>query len=76
MQTEKIDKLLEQLIYCDFRTSIGVDKAKKAIRLALKKQDRDTRHACAEAVLKMDEPLDSSAAPSMAHDICMNTRAV
>jgi len=37
--------------------------------LALKEQDKDTRQACAEAVLKMDEPLDSSAAPSIAHDI-------
>jgi len=42
----------------------------------LKEQDRDTRHACAEAVLQMDEPLDSSNAPSMAHNICMNVKAV
>ena len=48
----------------------------RTLTTLLKEQDRDTRHACAEAVLQMDEPLDSSAAPSMAHDICINTRAV
>ena len=55
MQTlpaEKIDNLLEQIIYCDLRTSVGVDKAKKAIRLALKKQDGETRLACIDAVFK------------------------
>lgn len=50
--TETVDKLFEQLLYCDLRTEIGVDKAKKAIRLAIKEQDKKTRHACAEAMLK------------------------
>lgn len=36
------------------------------IELALKEQDRDTRHACAEAVLTAADP----------HAACMNTRAV
>lgn len=48
----------------------------RTLTTLLKEQDRDTRHACAEAVLQMDEPLDPSAAPLIAHDICMNTRAI
>lgn len=36
------------------------------IELALKEQDRDTRHACAEAVLTAADP----------HAACMNTKAV
>lgn len=47
---KKVGSLLEELLYCDFRTSVGIDKAKDKIRVALKEQDRDTRHACAEAV--------------------------
>ncbi len=49
---KKTDNLLEELIYCDFRTSVGIDKGKRLIRKALRGQDRDTRHACAEAVEK------------------------
>ena len=52
------------------------NKQERALKLLLLEQDRDTRHACAEAVSQMDEPLDPSAAPSMAHDICMNVKAV
>lgn len=36
------------------------------IELALKEQDRDTRHACAEAVLNASDP----------HAACMNVQAV
>lgn len=36
------------------------------IELALKVQDRDTRHACAEAVIHATDP----------HAACMNVRAV
>lgn len=39
-----------------------------ALTVLLKEQDRDTRHACAEAVL--------GTSVSEAHDIIMNTRAV
>lgn len=39
-----------------------------AITLALKEQDRDTRHACAEAVLVCKE--------GDAHSACMNARAI
>ena len=36
------------------------------IKFALKEQDRDTRHACAEAVIGANDP----------HGACMNTKAV
>ena len=51
--TDKVDALLEIILHCDLRTEIGIDKAKKAIRLALKEQDRDTRHSAAEAVIRI-----------------------
>lgn len=47
---EKTDRLLEKILYCDLRNNVGIDKAKKAIRLALREQDKDTRHACAESL--------------------------
>ncbi len=75
MDIEKIDKLLEQIIYCDLRTDAGVDKAKKAISMALKEQDRDTRHACAEAVLQCDEDVSGNCIwKDEAHNACMNAR--
>lgn len=50
--TKDADALLEKLIYCDLRTSVGIDKAKKNIRMALLQQDKKTRHAVAEKVRK------------------------
>jgi len=49
---ERTDELLCELIYCDFRSDISVDKAKDLIRKALKEQDKITRHACAENELE------------------------
>jgi len=51
------------------------DKACDLIELALKEQDRDTRHACAEAVVKLNESLRISgqyAWKDKAHAACMN----
>lgn len=38
----------------------------KGIEKALKEQDRDTRHACAEAAIHAEDP----------HAACMNVQAV
>lgn len=47
------------------------------IRLALKEQDRDTRHACAEAVLAIPgETGDDLIDVGLAHNACMNACAV
>lgn len=53
----------------------------RAITLALKVQDRDTRHACAKAVLECSEicetPTGGSAiSPDDVHFACMNVKAV
>lgn len=73
--TEKMDDLLNQIIYLDLRTEVDTDKAKKAIRLSLKKQDRDTRHACAEAVLKCNEDVSGECIwKNDTHNACMNTK--
>jgi len=37
--TERTDELVEELIYCDLRNSIGLDKAKSIVRRALRRQD-------------------------------------
>ena len=47
------------------------------IILCLKKQDRDTRHACAEAVIGIDPVVhDTLINKDMAHSACMNVKAV
>lgn len=48
---------------------IEADEFRSIIRKALKEQDRDTRHACAEAVLQCGT-VDG------AHNACMNARAI
>lgn len=75
---EKTDKLLEELIYCDLRTSIGTDKAKQLIRCALKEQDRDTRLACAEAIVclpgKIVSAWEVTVRRDVAHEAVMDCR--
>lgn len=58
---------------------IGTDCAedKAAIIKALKEQDRDTRHACAEAVSQCDEDVSGGCIwKDDAHSACMNAQAV
>ena len=45
----------------------------ESLTMLLKEQDRDTRHACAEAVNSI--ALDTFASTA-AHDACMNVKAV
>lgn len=56
-------------------------KMEKALILLLKEQDRDTRHACADAVLSVAEVCEtptggSAISPDDAHSACMNVRVV
>lgn len=53
--TERTDELLDELIYCDLRTSVGVHKAKTRIRRALYDHSNDTKTACSEAVSNCEE---------------------
>lgn len=62
---------------------LPVDKIEmeRALILLLKEQDRDTRHACAEAVLQCREVCEtptggSAISPDAAHDVCMNVQAL
>ena len=62
---------------------IGTDcsEVKKAIELALKEQDRDTRHACAEAVINCDKEVAVDGIRELidacvAHAACMNAKSV
>lgn len=38
---EKSEILIEEIMYCDLRTEDGIDKAKRLIRLALRKHETD-----------------------------------
>ncbi|MEW8192271.1 MAG: hypothetical protein AB2793_01065 [Candidatus Thiodiazotropha sp.] len=73
---ERTEKLLDEVCFCDLRTQTGIDKAEKAIRLALKEQDKLTRHACAEAVMRCGHQNLSGTAidPNKAHAACMNAK--
>ncbi|EGR2227226.1 hypothetical protein QX249_11430 [Vibrio parahaemolyticus] len=46
------------------------------IEKALKEQDRDTRHACAEAVITCETKSNDLISKDEAHNICMNINAV
>ncbi len=51
------------------------DQAWAIIRKALAEQDRDTRHACAEAVLLCPEDVSGQfISKDEAHNACMNAR--
>jgi len=57
---------------------IGTDcsEDRDTIIKALKEQDRDTRHACAEACLRSEDKVLGQQWASAYHDVCMNTKAV
>lgn len=61
-------------------TPIGERVIRNQVRLALKEQDRDARHACAEAVLTIssDGRLIECERRTLAsaHQACMNARAI
>jgi len=62
--------------------NVPVGHFRNLLKIALKEQDRDTRHACAEAVVQIG--LDSTAICEIsdrnwvdkAHFACMNVKAV
>jgi len=76
---EKANELLDKLIFIDLDSDIGINTAIQHIILFGKEQDRDTRHACFDELLKLtryggpDEPLiilhEAQAA-------CINAKAV
>ena len=71
--TEKTNNLLEQISGCDLSDQEGINKAIVFIRVALKEQDRDTRHACVEAVLQCNEDISGECIwKDDAHSACIN----
>ena len=55
MLNDRVELLLEEIMYCDMRNSVGIDKARTHLRRALKGQDKITRHTCAELIIFMDD---------------------
>ena len=57
--------------------TITVKEFRQALKAALEEQDRDTRYACADAVLSCNEDMSGECIwKSEAHSACMNARAV
>ena len=70
---EKVDTLLGQIMCCDLSTDRGTDKVERLIMMALKEQDRDTRHTCAEAIIRCNEDMSGECIwKDAAHSACMN----
>lgn len=68
---EKAQKIVDAMVEKD-----GLDvsammqrKIEQRIYMAIKEQDRDTRHACADAVLSCENKTE-------AHSVCMNVQAL
>lgn len=72
---EFMDKLEDFPSVEIYRTQAFNDITKAVIKL-LKEQDRDTRHACAEALAFMDDNEDHDVIVGNAIRICMNVKAV
>lgn len=49
---EIADDLMGKLIYCDFRTEVGIDQAKQHIRLALMDYEIDVLNSASEMISK------------------------
>jgi hypothetical protein len=60
------------LDFFEWRGGTFTDKDVKDLSLLLKIQDRDTRHACAEACLKATTNDNLEIVSKAYHDICMN----
>ena len=70
--TKKVDDFIEESQLHD----IDLIKFRSALVLLLKEQDRDTRHACAEAVLRCSSQnlSDTLIRKDAAHTACINAQ--
>lgn len=77
---DRIDRVLAAMFTFAHIGEVSEDDIKAAIELALKEQDRDTRHACAEAMnlnlIQSNYHMPASEVLTRAHQACMNTQAV
>jgi hypothetical protein len=57
--------------------NVSVNEFRHALKMALKEQDLDTRHACADAVMNCPEDVSGQCIwKNDAHKACMNVKAV
>ena len=76
---EKTEELLEEIMYCDFRTEFGVDKARTIIRRGLRSHGRDVRYSCANSILNCTAILEAPNGEDAvllddAHSACLNAK--
>lgn len=87
----RIDRVCSQIVSIYSSPDNDNEELIEILRLMLKEQDRDTRHACAEAVIQISDPFDIRKYPTIgdrcksrgfvtainaAHAACMNARAI
>lgn len=74
-------KSVRDLVIAEYGVTKGcplLDGLEAKLLMALKEQDRDTRHACAEAVCAIESYglIDARMALNRAHGACMNAHAI
>lgn len=75
----RIDAVLTAMFTYAHIGEVSEEDIREAIRLALLEQDRDTRHACAEAVSAVytgELVMSKAEIVHAAHQACMNARTV
>ena len=67
---------IDQIVDAAFegQAKIGITEFRKLVLLTLKEQDRDTRNACAEAVINLPHSIRNEIDSVRAHQACMNVR--
>ena len=83
MAADTYNKLMEMdaIEFCKYLMGTPIRDIRKMLLKIRKEQDRDTRHACAEAVLNIPYCVETAnggdaISPDDAHDACMNAKAL
>lgn len=71
---DKTEELVCQMMRFELRTEDGIDKARTAIRRALKGQDKETRTSCAEVMNSIDKGY-GVVDTTLAYESCINNVA-
>lgn len=65
---------VDRITLAAFNGRISEEAFRGLVLSTLKEQDRDTRHACAEAVINLPHSIRNEIDSVRAHQACMNVR--
>ena len=71
---KELIEMSEEELNCELE-NVPVEHFRNLIKIAMKEQDRDTRHACAEAVIQCSDA-SSLEMIDRCHNACMNAKAI